>query len=310
MTYPQSKPNPFTALTHILRMIKISHTIFALPFAVMATFLAANAGQGGFCGWQKLTLIILCMVFARSVAMTFNRIIDAKIDARNPRTQNREIPTGIITKKQAWIFLIICAIGFIATCALFHKPLGHLFGFNNPWPLRLALPILIFICLYSITKRFTWASHIWLGASLMLSPIGAWIAISPPTGPVIALPAILLGLAVLLWTAGFDIIYACQDLEIDRRDGLHSIPAQLGTTLALWISRTLHSLSITCLLILGLKTQLANLYFCTVLAVALLLTIEHLLVRNANMTHITIAFATINGLISILLATAAIIDIL
>ena len=291
-------------------MIKFSHTLFALPFAVMAAFLAAHGGRGGFCGWDKLLLILLCMVFARSVAMTFNRIIDANLDARNPRTQNREIPTGLISKKQAWIFLITCAAGFIATTALFYKPLGPVFGFGNPWPLLLAVPILIFICLYSTTKRFTCTCHLWLGASLMLSPLGAWIAISPPQGPVISLPPILLGLAVLLWTAGFDIIYACQDLDVDRRDGLYSMPARLGVNLSLWISRTFHSLAITCLLFLGTQTKLANLYFFTLLAVALLLIIEHLLVRRGNMTHITLAFATINGLVSILLATAAIIDIL
>ena len=143
MTKPQPTRNPFTVLTCILRMIKFSHTLFALPFAVMAAFLAAHGGRGGFCGWDKLLLILLCMVFARSVAMTFNRIIDANIDARNPRTQNREIPTGLISKKQAWIFLITCAAGFIATTSLFYKPLGPVFGFGNPWPLLLAVPILM-----------------------------------------------------------------------------------------------------------------------------------------------------------------------
>lgn len=310
MAKPQDTQNPFAALTHILRMIKFSHTVFALPFAVMASFLAANGGRGGFCGWEKLLLILLCMVFARSVAMTFNRIVDANLDARNPRTQNREIPAGVISRKQAWFFLLCCVAGFITTTALFYKPLGSYFGFENPWPLILAVPVLVFICLYSVTKRFTWACHLWLGASLMLSPVGAWIAVCPPEGPVISLPAILLGVAVLLWTAGFDIIYACQDIEVDRRDGLYSMPARLGVNLSLWISRTFHSLAVSCLLTLGLWTDLSHLYFFTVLAVALLLIVEHFVVRQGNMAHITLAFATINGFVSILLATATIVDVL
>ncbi len=298
------------ATTDILRMIKFSHTIFAMPFAVMATFMAANGGQGGFCGWGKLCLIVLCMVFARSVAMTFNRIVDSGIDAKNPRTENREIPKGTIKKSQAWLFLLVCAIGFIGSTFLFWKPIGPLFGYQNPWPLICSIPVLLFICGYSLTKRFTWCCHIWLGASLMLAPVCTWAAISPPEGPVVSLTAFLLGGAVLLWTAGFDIIYACQDIEVDRRDGLYSMPAKLGPTLSLWISRMFHSLCITLLLLLVYKGGFGKLFLVAVLIVAVLLFIEHLLVRNANMKHITMAFANINGFISILLASAAIIDIL
>jgi len=291
-------------------MIKFSHTLFALPFAIMATFLAGQGGQGGFCGWDKLGLIFLCMIFARSVAMTFNRIVDADIDARNPRTAARAIPAGQVSKRNAWWFLTVCAGAFLVMTYFFWKPMGSIFGFGNYWPLIFAGPVLLFICLYSFTKRFTWASHFWLGASLMMAPVGAWIAVCPPEGPILSLPAWILGGAVLLWTAGFDIIYACQDIHIDQRDGLYSLPAHFGVTLSLWISRCCHSLSITLLLLLALHAHLGIIYLSAVLVTALLLVVEHLLVRGGKMTHIKIAFGTLNGIISLLLAAATICDII
>jgi 4-hydroxybenzoate polyprenyltransferase len=290
----------------ILQMIKFSHTVFALPFALMAAFLAAHGGKGGFCGWGKLTLIILCMVFARSVAMTFNRIVDARIDALNPRTADRPLPAGKLTAQNAWWFLFACSVLFgVATC-LFWKPLGPWFGYGNFWPIALALPVLIFICLYSFTKRFTWASHFWLGASLMLAPVGAWIAICPPDGPVLSPVALVLGLAVLLWVGGFDIIYACQDIKYDQRDGLYSLPARLGVPLSLWISRTCHCLTITALLLIALLVQLGAFYLTAVLLSAVLLIAEHLLVRIGR---VKLAF-DLNGLVGLLLAAATITDIL
>jgi 4-hydroxybenzoate polyprenyltransferase len=299
-----------TPIITILRMIRFSHTVFALPFAVLAAFLAGNDGIGGFCGWEKLILVVLCMVFARSAAMTFNRIADAQFDRRNPRTADRAIPAGQITKTNAWLFFAACAVLFIATTALFYFPIAGAFGFENPWPLIFSIPVLIFICSYSYTKRFTWASHFWLGASLLLAPVGAWAAVSPPVGPVTSLPVWLLGGAVLLWTAGFDIIYACQDIEVDRREGLYSIPAKLGGPQALWISRTCHSIAITLLLLVAVYAQLGKVYLTAVIITALLLAVEHYLVRQARMTRIKLAFATINGTISILLTAAAITDIL
>ena len=297
-------------LTAILRMIKFSHTVFAMPFAMMSTFLAANGGQGGFCGWSKIILIVICMVTARSVAMTFNRIVDADIDAQNPRTAGREIPSGIILPGQAKLFLWGCAVLFVTATLLFWKPLGGWFGYGNPWPVMLSLPVLLFICLYSYAKRFTWACHFWLGASLMLSPVAAWIAVCPPQGPVLAMPALILGSAVLLWTTGFDIIYACQDTRVDRHDGLYSLPASLGIAQALWVSRCCHSVTFTLLLFLGLQTELGGLYLAAVSIVAVLLVWEHLLVRRGQMQRITMAFATLNGIISTLLAGAAICDIM
>jgi 4-hydroxybenzoate polyprenyltransferase len=291
-------------LTKLLCMIKFSHTVFAMPFAVLATFLAADGGKGGFCGWGKLGLIVLCMVFARSVAMTFNRLADVKIDAANPRTAGREIVSGAICSKQAWLFLLACAAGFVLSTACFR------IAYGNPWPLYLSVPVLGFICSYSYTKRFTWLCHFWLGASLMLSPVSAWVAVCPPEGQVVSAAALILGGAVLFWTAGFDIIYACQDVEVDRRDRLYSVPARLGVSTALWISRTCHSFAVMLFLLLYVEVGLGVVYYGAVLVVALLLVVEHLIVRGGRMKHITMAFATINGIISILLALAAILDIL
>ncbi len=290
-------------LPDYLRMIRFSHTIFAMPFALLATFLAADGGQGGFCGWGRLGLIVLCMVFARSAAMTFNRITDTRIDAGNPRTAGREIPRGVISLRQAWGFWIICVAGFLASTA------GFRLVYENPWPLYFAVPVLTFICLYSYTKRFTWACHFWLGAALMLSPVCAWVAVSPPAGPLISLQGIYLGMAVLLWTTGFDIIYACQDVDVDRRDGLFSAPARLGVEASLWLSRVCHSVCITFLLMLGREAKLGWYYFTAVLLVVVLLVIEHWLVRGGRMQHVGLAFATINGIISILLAAAGIADV-
>lgn len=290
-------------LVTILRMIKFSHSVFALPFAVMAAFLVGRDGEPGFCGWGKLGLIVVCMVAARSVAITYNRIVDARLDARNPRTAGRAIPAGQVTARKAWWFLYGASLVFGMGTFLFWV------GYGNYWPGALAFPVLLFICFYSLTKRFTWASHFWLGASLMLAPVGVCVAVSPPEGPVFTLPVMVLGGVVLLWTAGFDIIYAFQDIEVDRRDGLYSIPARLGEPLALWISRTCHSLAVTLLLLLAMIVPLGRIYLAAVGLAALLLLAEHILVRGGETRHMKIAFGTINGLVSILLAAATILDI-
>ncbi len=300
----------FRKLAILLGMIKFSHTVFALPFALLSAFMAGDGGRGGFCGWGKLGLIILCMVFARSVAMTFNRIVDADIDARNPRTAQRAIPKGLITRKWAIFFTLICATGFVLSTYLFWKPVGPLGGYGNYWPVVFALPVLLFICLYSYSKRFTWASHFWLGISLMMAPSGAWVAISPPQGPFISEVAIILSLAVMLWTAGFDIVYACQDIEFDRQEGLYSVPARLGLDISLWLSRLCHSLSITLLLLLAMKEKLGMVFMLAVVLAGLLLIVEHILVRKGQMKYIKIAFGTINGTVSIIIASAGIYSIL
>ena len=284
----------------ILRMIRFSHTVFALPFALMAAFLAGAGGVPGFCGWGKLFLIVWCMVWARSVAMTVNRIVDAAIDACNPRTADRELPKGQISRKQALGFLYVSALLFGMGTYLFYH------GFDNYWPAIFAIPVLLFICFYSVTKRFTWLSHFWLGASLMLAPMASWIAISPPAGPAITWTPIVLGLAVLFWVAGFDIIYACQDIKVDRKEGLYSIPARLGKQASLWLSRLCHSLTITFLLLLNFYVSLGVIYMVAVVITAVLLIFEHFLVVKGK---VKLAF-DLNGVVGIMIAAATIYDIM
>ncbi|MCP4713152.1 MAG: 4-hydroxybenzoate octaprenyltransferase [Planctomycetes bacterium] len=304
----------FKGLVTILRMIRFSHTVFALPFALLAAFLAGDGGAGGFCGWGKLGLIVWCMVWARSVAMTFNRIVDVEIDRRNPRTSDRALVTGELSRKKAWLFLAGCGVLFFLGAYWFWRPVGYpvvkmegWLGYGNYWPTILAGPVLVFICLYSLTKRCTWGSHFWLGASLMLAPVAAWVAVCPPEGPVVAVAPVVLGVAVLLWTAGFDIIYACQDIEVDRKEGLYSLPAALGRSRALWVSRLCHSLTVTGLLGVGILADLrGGIYLGAVGLTAVLLVVEHILVVRGR---VKLAF-DLNGVIGIVLAGAGIWELL
>ena len=283
-------------------MIKLSHSIFALPFALMAAFLAAQHLDAR--NWPhpgQLGLIVICMVAARSVAMTFNRIVDAAIDARNPRTEGRPIPTGRITVTAAWTMLALAAITFGASCLGFH------IFYDNTWPILLSGPVLIYLCGYSLTKRFTKWSHYYLGSALALAPAAAWIAIHPGS---FGTPALLLGAAVLFWVAGFDIIYACQDIEVDRRDGLHSLPSRVGPAAALWIARGSHALAIAALVALGMLTNMGFIYAIGVTLAAILLCVENALVRPGDYRHVGVAFFTVNGIVGIVLAGSAIADVL
>ena len=220
------------AWLHSLRlwgfMIKFSHSVFALPFALIAAFLAGSRRPSGFPGAHQLALIVIGMVAARSAAMTFNRIVDAAIDARNPRTQGRPIPAGAISRRHAVGFFVACCAVFVAACA------GFLLLDANVWPLALSVPVLAYLCAYSYTKRFTRWSHLVLGSAIALSPPAAWLAVDPGS---IGWPACVLMAAVTFWIAGFDVIYACQDVEYDRRDGLFSLPARVGIAAALWYAR-------------------------------------------------------------------------
>ena len=220
---PVSVPSKFVVLA---RDIKVSHTVFALPWAVLATFLAAR-------GWPhpgQLLLILMCMVTARTVAMSANRLLDAELDAINPRTARRAIPSGALSRGLVLLVLVSCAIGFIASTA------GFLAIYNNRWPLILSLPVLLFLAAYPLLKRFTRLCHYYLGAALALAPVCAWIAIR---GDVALTPLLMAG-AVLTWTAGFDIIYACQDYASDVEHGVFSVPSKFGIGAALWISRGTH----------------------------------------------------------------------
>jgi len=293
--------SPLTSIRIWAEMVKLSHSVFALPFALTATFLAGRSIEGrGLPYGGQLVLIVLCMVAARSVAMTFNRIVDAEIDARNPRTAGRPLPARKLSRIAAYAMLVLAAITFGVGCLGFHV------FYRNTWPILFSGPVLTYLCGYSFTKRFTRWSHFYLGSSIALSPVAAWLAIHPAT---LGLPAFLLMLVVTCWIAGFDIIYACQDIDIDRREGLFSLPAKLGVAKALWIARASHLLAVAGLIMLGISAQLGSIYaFGVVLAVALLI-VENILVRPTDLRRANLAF-TLNGGVSILLAAAAIADVL
>jgi 4-hydroxybenzoate polyprenyltransferase len=298
------------ALRNILEMIKFSHTVFALPFAVMAAFLAVRAPQGpGRPGWGQLALIVAAMVFARSTAMAFNRLADEPFDAANPRTAGRHLPRGLLSRASVILFTIACAVGFFAVCAMFQV------FFDNPWPAYLSAPVLAFLCLYSYTKRFTALSHFWLGASLMAAPAAAYIALRGRPGDAgLAAEAFLLGAAVLFWTAGFDIIYACQDTDFDRSAGLKSVPAALGNRGALWLARLCHVAAIGFLVAVGRSAGLGLLYGCGVVGAGVLLAYEHSLVGDwrllkPDLSRVNTAFFTVNGCVSLGLATLAVLDL-
>lgn len=281
-------------------MVKIAHSVFALPFAMMAAFLAGrHVEERGWPHFGQLGLIVVCMVSARSVAMTFNRIADAAIDARNPRTANRPLPAERLRFTAAWMMLGLSVITFGAGCLGF-----HLF-YQNTWPILLSGPVLVYLAGYSFTKRFTRWSHYYLGSAIALSPGAAWLAVHPGS---LGVPALVLMATVTFWIAGFDIIYACQDIEVDRREGLHSLPAILGPAKALWIARLSHALAIVGLGVLGVLADLGLIYLGGVILAAALLLVENVLVRPGHYKYVNHAFFTINGAVSLVLAGSAIAD--
>lgn len=278
-------------LRSLLELIRFSHTLFALPFALTSAVLAWKLS-----GFHVLQLvgILLCMVFARSAAMAFNRLADRRFDALNPRTAARHLPAGRLSSGVVWLFTLFCAVGFVASAAIF-------LIFGNPYPLYLSLPVLLFLCLYSYTKRFTSLSHVWLGASLGLSPLAAWIAIRGIVSLAdLAAPLVLSG-AVLCWVAGFDIFYACQDVEFDRKARLRSIPATFGVRASLRIAALCHLLMLVLLVVLywAAAPNLGLIYLAGVAATALLLAYEHWLVRPDDLSRVNQAFFQVNGIISV-----------
>jgi len=263
-----------------LEMIKWEHSIFALPFALCAAMLAA----GGMPAAAKLGWIVLCMVSARSAAMAFNRIADAQIDAANPRTAMRAIPAGVLSQKFAAIFVA-------AACGLFVLGAAQL----NRATLYLSPVALAIVLLYSYTKRFTRWSHVVLGFALGIAPAAAWIGVRGSLDPRI----LLLTAAVTFWVAGFDVLYACQDIEFDRANGLNSIPQALGVRRALLVARLLHLLMLGLLLALVLEFGLGRLAIAGVIVVALLLAYEHSLVSSDDLSKLNAAFFTMNGVIAV-----------
>ena len=273
-----------------LEMIKFEHTLFALPFAYLGAFLAAR----GFPGLVKFFWITLAMVGARTAAMSLNRLIDRHIDARNPRTVQRALPSGKLRVMDVYIYITISFL---------------LLGFSAYQLNMLAfylMPVAVFILvLYSYTKRFTWACHLVLGLSLGLAPVGAWIGVAGE----FALAPVLLCLGVTTWTVGFDLVYACQDIEIDRQEGLHSIPARFGLEKALIISSGLHVLAAVLFIAVGVVMALHWLYYVGVIIAIGLLYKQHRLVSAKDMSKLGVAFFDLNGYLSCLLFTFSLLDL-
>jgi 4-hydroxybenzoate polyprenyltransferase len=226
--------------------------------------------------------------------MAFNRLADRRFDALNPRTAARHLPAGRLSGGAVWLFTLLCTAGFIASTTFF-------FYFDNPYPLYLSIPVLLFLCAYSYTKRFTSLSHVWLGASLGLSPLAAWIAVRGVVSLADLAAPLVLGGAVLCWVTGFDIFYACQDVEFDRKARLHSIPATLGVRISLRVAALCHLLMLLLLVVLywAAAPNLGIIYLAGVAATALLLLYEHWLVRPDDLSRVNQAFFQVNGIISV-----------
>lgn len=302
-------------IKQLLEMIRFSHTIFALPFALLAAVMAWTApsiesASTGF-SWTELIGILVCMVGARSAAMAFNRLADRNIDAENPRTQQRHIPTGRLTVKSVVLFTLVSSLIFFA---------GTLFFLPNWLPLAFSVPVLGVLFGYSYAKRFTTLAHFWLGLALMLAPICAWIGIrgiEVMAHPGDVIPAVVLGLVVLFWVAGFDMIYACQDYDFDVDSNLKSIPVRLGIAGALRLAAICHFIMIGLLILLPLLGRwigpdlgLGWVYWVGVLAVAGLLIYEHAIVRPTDLSRVNAAFFNINAIVSIGLFVVTAVDLL
>lgn len=274
----------------VLEFVKFEHTVFALPFAFLGMALAA----GGWPGWRVALWVTAAMVGARCAAMSFNRIADLRYDALNPRTRTRPLVSGALSPPFAWAFLAVSSALFVVSA-----------GMLNRLALALALPALAVVLGYSLTKRFTSASHLALGLALGLAPVGGWVAVRGT----IDHPPLLLSLAVLCWTAGFDIIYACQDVDFDTRAGLWSLPRRVGVARALTASRWLHAAMVALLAAVGWLCGLRAWYAAGVVLVSGILWIEHRLVRADDLSRVNAAFFTANGWLSLLFFLLAALDL-
>lgn len=284
----------WTKTKTLLEMIKFSHTVFAFPFALMGVVLASLA-SGHAPGFWQVFWICIAMVGARSAAMGLNRLIDARIDADNPRTAERHIPAGKVSLLEATLFIV-------ASIALFFLAAWML----NPLCFKLAPVAIVFFALYAYSKRFTHFAHVVLGICLAAAPVGAWIALRGDLG----WSVIALGLAVLFWVAGFDIFYALQDYDYDVERGLHSVPSRLGKEKSFLLVRIFHGLMLFFLLILMPGSGLGWIYFCGVLIVAALLVYEHMLVKPDDLSRLDAAFFNMNGYISVTIFLFTLIDAL
>jgi 4-hydroxybenzoate polyprenyltransferase len=273
-------------LSRFLRLIRFSHTIFALPFALGMLFVAAN----GWPSWRILTLVLVCMVLARTAAMLFNRLVDWSLDQRNPRTAARHL---LVRKSTAWILLLLTAAGFMLTAANI-----------NRLTFALAPVALLIVFLYSLTKRFTAATHFFLGLALAVAPIGAWIAQSGR----LDLPPVILAAGVICWVAGFDLIYATQDYDFDRREGLHSLVVTLGVARSLRLAQWLHIFMFAALIVFAWTANLGLIYYCAMPLVAAALAYEHRSARHLNIAGINRAFFQSNAFVSAVFFVAVCVD--
>lgn len=295
---PTTRPrNPIAFAGELLGMIRFSHTLFALPFALLGGALAAWSPEGWHARGRDWLGILVCMVGARSAAMAFNRLVDREIDAANPRTASRHLPSGRLSVGSVVVFTAASTALFVAGTFLF---------WPNPWPPLLAGPVLLVLLGYSYAKRFTSWAHYWLGLALALAPVAAWIALRGS----LAWPPILLGLAVFLWVGGFDVIYACQDAEFDRQAGLHSLPSRLGVRNALRLAAFSHAVMVLALIALGLAMPMGAIYWAGVGASAILLAVEHALVRPDNLARVNVAFFQVNVAISVGLLVVGVADLM
>jgi len=279
----------------LARDIKLGHSTFALPFALLGAFMARPIDESWVRFGGQLLLVVICMVSARTVAMLSNRLLDRILDAKNPRTAGRALPSGRVAVRDAVFLLIWSACAFEVCCVVFG------FAFDNWWPFLLSIPVLVWISSYPLLKRFTSLCHVYLGSSLAISPLAAALAVEPVS--VIDQPALwLMGGFVLCWVAGFDIVYALQDVETDREQKLFSMPSRLGVGTSLWISRGFHCVGVLCLAgMIGFDDRLGWLFGVGVAAVILLLIVEHVVSRGGTTARIQLAFFTLNGVISCVL---------
>ncbi len=275
------------------RLVKFSHSIFALPFALASAWLAS----GGLPPLKTLALIVLCAVAARTAAMGFNRLVDHKLDAANPRTAGRELPAGVLSPPAVSVFVLISTAVFVlGAWAL------------SPLCASLSPIVLLVLFGYSYAKRFTYFAHLILGLALGLAPLGAWLAVRGNFEGDLW-PPILLAAAVTLWVAGFDLIYACQDAQFDRERGLHSIPARFGLERALWLSRMLHAPTAMRLVVFGLRAELGLAWWIGVLLSGALFIWQHRLVSARDLARVDMAFFTLNGWVGVGLLAGLVADL-
>ncbi|MEW6573213.1 MAG: UbiA-like polyprenyltransferase [Bacillota bacterium] len=281
----------FKKLGIFLAMIKFEHTVFALPFAYISALLTERRVPEA----HDIFWVTMAMAGARTAAMSLNRLIDRGIDAKNPRTAGRALPKGLINAGEVWIYVFL-SFGLLLLSAWQLSPLA----------LKLFLPAVIVLWFYSYTKRFTWACHFYLGLTLGLAPVGAWVAITDE----FALAPVLLGAGVLFWVAGFDIVYACMDYDFDRKEGIFSIPARFGIETALWMARMCHLLAPAFFTLTGMVLGLGPLYLIGVGFAVAVLVYEHRLVHAKDLSRIGVAFFNMNGILSVGMLLFTLADIL